>query len=94
MVAACASLSALTFSTRLTGVTTHPDFWLGLFPSSVRCYAGIDGFQFVPGRITEVGMEIATGTIARTLSQDPETGQIIRDSSPEVLKNNRYYDVT
>lgn len=39
-------------------------------------------------------MEIATGTIARTLSQDPETGQIIRDSSPEVLKNNRYYDVT
>ncbi len=94
MVAVSASLSALTFSTRLTGVTTHPDFWLGLFPSSVRCFAGIDGFQFIPGRSTEVGMEIATGTIARTLSQDPASGQIIRDSSPDVLKNNRYYDVT
>ncbi len=90
---ACASLSALSFSTRLIGVTTHPDFWLGVFPSSVRCYLGLDGIELLSGRVTEVGATIATGTIARMLSQDPETGQIISDTSPDYLRGNRYYDV-
>ncbi|MBP5552418.1 MAG: hypothetical protein J6X41_03460, partial [Spirochaetales bacterium] len=77
-----------------TGITTHPEFWLGMFPSSVRCFMGINGLELIPGRITEAGMEIATGTIARTISQDPVTGAIINDSSSSELKNNRYYDVT
>ena len=93
LLAACASLSAITFNTELIGVTTHPDFWLGVFPTSVRCYLGIEGFEFRPGRVTQVGAAMETGTIARMLSQDPETGQIISDSSPDYLKGNRYYDV-
>ena len=94
MLFACVSLSALSFDTKLTGITTHPDFWLGMFPSSVRCFAGLDGLEFIPGRLTEAGVEIATGTIARTLSQDPVTGTVIGDSSASELKDNRYYDVT
>lgn len=85
---------SLSFTTRLTGITTHPEFWLGMFPSSVRCFMGINGLELIPGRVTEAGMEIATGTIARTISQDPITGAIINDSSSSELKNNRYYDVT
>lgn len=84
---------AFGFTTRLTGVTTHPEFWLGMFPSSVRCFIGIDGLEFLSERGTEVGAEIATGTIARTLSQDPVSGQVISRSSDSTLKNNRYYDV-
>lgn len=90
---ACASLSALSFSSSLLGVTTHPDFWLGVFPTSVRCYIGLDGIELLTDRVTQVGAEIATGTIARMLSQDPETGQIISESSPDYLRSNRYYDV-
>ena len=85
---------SLSFTTRLTGITTHPEFWLGMFPSSVRCFMGVNGLELIPGRVTEAGMEIATGTIARTISQDPVTGAIINDGSSDALKNNRYYDVT
>ena len=89
-----AAVFSLSFTTRLTGITTHPEFWLGMFPSSVRCFMGINELELIPGRVTEAGMEIATGTIARTISQDPVTGAIINDSSAAELKNNRYYDVT
>ncbi len=94
LVVSSSCLFALDFNTRLTGVETHPDFWLGIFPSSVRVFVGVDGLELVPGRLTEAGLELATGTISRTLAQDPETGEVIVDESAEVLKNNRYYDVT
>ena len=93
LVSACVSLSALSFKTELINVTTHPDFWLGVFPTSVRCYVGLEGVELLPGRVTQIGAAMDTGTIARTLSQDPETGQIITESSPDYLKGNRYYDV-
>ncbi len=85
-------ISALTFNTRLTGVTTHPDFWLGIFPSSFRCFIGVEGMEFIPGRLTEAGLELATGTIARTMAQDPLTGEIIGDND-SVMRSNRHYDV-
>ena len=88
------SVFSLTFNTRLTGITTHPEFWLGMFPSSVRCFMGIEGLELIEGRVTEAGVEIATGTIARTISQNPVTGAIINDSSSEELRRNRYYDVS
>ena len=88
------SIFSLTFSTRLTGITTHPEFWLGMFPSSVRCFMGVDGLELIPGRVTEAGAEIATGTIARKISQNPVDGAIIKNSSSDDLKNNRYYDVS
>ena len=86
-------LFAFGFTTRLTGVTTHPEFWLGMFPSSVRCFVGIEGLEFMSDRITEMGAEIATGTIARTLSQNPVSGQVISSLSDDTLKRNSYYDV-
>ena len=88
------SVFSLTFNTRLTGITTHPEFWLGMFPSSVRCFMGVEGLELIEGRVTEAGVEIATGTIARTISQNPVTGEIINDSSSDELKRNRYYDVS
>ena len=88
------SVFSLTFGTRLTGITTHPEFWLGMFPSSVRCFMGVEGIELIKGRVTEAGVEIATGTIARTISQNPVDGAIIKDDSASELKNNRFYDVS
>ncbi len=93
LLAAPSCLFSVTFNTRLTGITTHPDFWLGLFPSSFRCFIGVEGIELVPGRVTEAGAELATGTIARMLSQDPLTGEIL-DGSDSTIESNRYYDVT
>ena len=70
-------LSALSFTSRLTGVTTHPDFWAGVFPSSVRSYIGLGGIELLEDNRTEVGAEIATGTLARTITQDPLTGRTL-----------------
>ena len=88
------SVFSLTFDTRLTGMTTHPEFWLGMFPSSVRCFMGVEGLELIKGRVTEAGVEIATGTIARKISQNPVDGAIIKNDSADALKNNRYYDVS
>lgn len=81
------------FDTRLTGITTHPDFWAGAFPSSVMCLVGIDGVDILPENVTEVGIQIATGTLARSISQDPLTGNVVTRTSDDTLKNNRFYDV-
>ncbi len=86
-------LFAITFDTKLTGITTHPDFWLGLFPSSFRCFIGVEGLELVSDRVTEAGLELATGTIARTLSQNPVTGAIL-DDSESTINSNKNYDVT
>lgn len=64
-----------------------------MFPSSVRCFVGIEGLEFMSDRVTEMGAEIATGTIARTLSQEPVSGQVISRTSDDNLKSNIYYDV-
>lgn len=84
-------LFALSFTSRLTGVTTHPDFWAGVFPSSVRSYIGLGGITLVEGRKTEVGAEIATGTLARTITQNPETGMPLVSGS--LISENSSYDV-
>ena len=87
-------LFALSFTSRLTGVTTHPDFWAGVFPSSVRSYIGLDGIQFLEDRKTEVGAEIATGTLARTITQNPLTGALLTDSATDKkISENSSYDV-
>ena len=84
-------LSALSFTSRLTGVTTHPDFWAGVFPSSVRSYIGLGGIELLEDNRTEVGAEIATGTLARTITQDPLTGRTL--TSGDFLFENSSYDV-
>ena len=84
------SLFALSFTSRLTGVTTHPDFWAGVFPSSVRSYIGLDGITLLEGRKTEVGAEIATGTLARTITQNPLTGKPLSSSDSDILSNSSY----
>lgn len=86
-------LFALSFTSRLTGVTTHPDFWAGVFPSSVRSYIGLDGITIIEGRKTEVGAEIATGTLARTITQNPLTGLALDSSSDKDIIDNSSYDV-
>ncbi len=86
-------LFALSFTSRLTGVTTHPDFWAGVFPSSVRSYIGLDGITLLEGRKTEVGAEIATGTLARTITQNPTTGKALDSSSDADIIKNSSYDV-
>ena len=93
LLVAPSCLFAITFDTKLTGITTHPDFWFGLFPSSFRCFIGVEGIELVSDRVTEAGLELATGTIARTLSQNPVTGAIL-DGSDSTFTNNKYYDVT
>ena len=84
------TLNALSFTSRLTGVTTHPDFWAGVFPSSVRCYIGLDGIQFLDERKTEVGAEIATGTLARTITQNPLTGRALTEDDALIIENSSY----
>ncbi len=84
-------LYALSFTSRLTGVTTHPDFWAGVFPSSVRSYIGLGGIELLDTHKTEVGAEIATGTLARTITQNPLTGETL--TSEDLLYKNSSYDV-
>ena len=81
---------ALSFTSRLTGVTTHPDFWAGVFPSSVRSYIGLDGINLIEGRKTEVGAEIATGTLARTITQNPLTGATLGSLDSKISENASY----
>jgi len=93
-----ASVFGLSFTSRLTGVTTHPDFWAGVFPSSVRSFIGLDGIALFKGRTTEIGAEIATGTLARTMTVNPLTGKALGNSDEtanedETILNNSYYDV-
>lgn len=86
---------ALSFTSRLLSVTTHPDFWAGVFPSSVHSFIGIDGINIIDGRKTEIGAEIATGTLARTITVNPTTGEALNSSNDTdalILKNS-YYDV-
>lgn len=95
LVMTMTSVFALSFTSRLLGVTTHPDFWAGVFPSSVHSFIGIDGITLLEGRKTEVGAEIATGTLARTITVNPTTGEALNSSNTEdalILKNS-YYDV-
>ncbi len=86
-------LFAFSFTSRLTGVTTHPDFWAGVFPSSVRSYIGLGGLSFLEGRKTEIGAEIATGTLARTIKQNPLTGKALDPTKADdsnIIKNSSY----
>ena len=93
LVSTMASALGLSFTSRLTGVTTHPDFWAGVFPSSVRSFIGLDGITILEGRKTEVGAEIATGTIARTITVNPITGKALDTTDDANIIANSSYDV-
>lgn len=93
LVLGMASAFGLEFTSRLTGVTTHPDFWAGVFPSSVRSFIGLEGLTILPGRTTEVGAEIATGTIARTITVNPLTGKALNATEDADIIANSSYDV-
>lgn len=93
LVSTMASAFGISFTSRLTGVTTHPDFWAGVFPSSVRSFIGLDGITILEGRKTEVGAEIATGTIARTITVNPITGKALDTTDDANIIANSSYDV-
>lgn len=67
-------ICALDVSTRVTELKTHPDFWAGVFPTDVSYRITLSGFEFIQDRITDIGLELSTGTTARVLTRNPLTG--------------------
>lgn len=65
---------SLEFDTRITNVQMHPDFWMGIFPTSVSYAAGTESLQILPDRKTDLFLELGTGTLARKITRDPVTG--------------------
>lgn len=87
---------SLDFETRITDVQMHPDFWLGLFPTSVSYAAGTESLQFLSGRKTDLFLELGTGTLAREITRDPVTGVPLSQSENDYcdyFKTYPDYDV-
>ncbi|MCF0238308.1 MAG: hypothetical protein HUK24_06880 [Sphaerochaetaceae bacterium] len=88
---------SISFETRLSDIETHPDFWAGVFPSSVSAFIQVGGLDFLKDQTTEVGVRISTGTIARTLTKNPVDGSYISEigdtTTRKFFEDNSEYDV-
>lgn len=71
------TVGAIGVSTKITGIKMQPDFWAGVFPSVVSYMYNVTGLEFIEGRETSVGLELETGTLARTFKRIPETGALL-----------------
>ena len=76
------SVGALGVDTKITSIKMQPDFWAGLFPSVVSYMYNVTGIQLMEGHETVVGVELETGTLARSFKRVPETGELL-SSIPE-----------
>ncbi len=96
MLFALASACALDFYTEIRDVKMHPDFWAGVFPTSVSYAAGLDGVELLEGRETKLFVELGSGTLAREFARDPLTGEPFsktQSSYLDYLKKHPFYDV-
>lgn len=76
------TVGAIGVNTKITGIKMQPDFWAGIFPSVVSYMYDVTGLEFIEGRETIIGLELETGTLARTFKRIPETGALL-SGTPE-----------
>jgi len=76
------TVGAIGIETKMTGMKMQPDFWAGLFPSVVSYMYNVTGLDLIDGRETSLGLELETGTLARTFKRLPRTGELL-SSIPE-----------
>ncbi|MCR5761029.1 MAG: hypothetical protein K6F82_03405 [Sphaerochaetaceae bacterium] len=96
LIILCAvSVFGLDFTTKITDVKMHPDFWGGVFPTSVSYAAGTEDIKIIPNRKTSLFLELGSGTLARTITRDPLTGVPLSfgESDYDYLVEHPDYDV-
>ena len=71
------TVGAIGISTKITGIKMQPDFWAGVFPSVVSYMYNVTGLEFIEGRQTSIGLELETGTLARSFRRIPKTGALL-----------------
>ncbi len=75
------SAFTLGIDTSVLSIDMHPDFWAGIFPSSVTYMVSVTGLEFLPTRKTTLGVKLSTGTEARKFTCDPLSGIRFKDLS-------------
>ena len=71
------TVGAIGIDTKIVSIKMQPEFWAGLFPSVVSYMYDVKDLEFIEGRETTVGLELETGTLARTFKRLPETGALV-----------------
>ena len=83
------SLFSIGIETSVVSVDIHPDFWAGLFPSSVTYMVSVADLNFLPPANTSLGLQLSTGTEARKFTNDPISGthfKSLSETEEEYLK--------
>ncbi len=85
LLLAVGSVFAGDFKFLFTELDQHPEILSGFLPTLTAFGTSYEGFEFIPGRLTQLQMTIGGGYTQRVLFQNPKTGE-------PLISNQGIYD--